>query len=321
AILLGCTPEQIRHAAGIAEYHGPRSQMMRCIDHPTMLRDGVCWGAPTGVTAAYMARAGFTGAPALTIEGDDAAPFWEGFSGANEDEKPACWRIIEETHYKAYPVCRWAHPALDAVADLMRTHTLASDDIARIEVRTFEKAVRLAGRAPTTLDELSYAIIYPLATMAVRGQIGTAELTPAVLTDPAIRDLADRITITSCPELTARSVNKRWADVTIVTRSGAMLASGPRTPRGDRDAPLSEAELENKYTAFAVPILGADRARRIADAARAIDTLDVDAFAQLRADVTAPVSPANAQIRPPQPTKADPTVSDGATIDIAGALA
>ena len=56
--LLGLTEEQTRHAAGIAEYHGPRSQMMRCIDHPTMLRDGVGWGAPSGVMAAYMAELG-----------------------------------------------------------------------------------------------------------------------------------------------------------------------------------------------------------------------------------------------------------------------
>ncbi|MEL6211762.1 MAG: MmgE/PrpD family protein, partial [Pseudomonadota bacterium] len=33
-------PEQLRHAFGIAEYHGPRSQMMREIAHPTMLHDG-----------------------------------------------------------------------------------------------------------------------------------------------------------------------------------------------------------------------------------------------------------------------------------------
>jgi 2-methylcitrate dehydratase PrpD len=58
--MLGLDGERIRHAAGIAEYHGPRSPMMRCIDHPTMLRDGVGWGAPTGVSAAYMAALGFT---------------------------------------------------------------------------------------------------------------------------------------------------------------------------------------------------------------------------------------------------------------------
>ena len=45
--LLGANTEQIRQAAGIGEYHEPCSQMMRCIDHPTMVRDGVgCsfWG-------------------------------------------------------------------------------------------------------------------------------------------------------------------------------------------------------------------------------------------------------------------------------------
>lgn len=38
---LGCDMESIRQAAGIAEYHGPSSQMMRCIDYPTMVRGGV----------------------------------------------------------------------------------------------------------------------------------------------------------------------------------------------------------------------------------------------------------------------------------------
>ena len=56
--LLGGNREQIRQAAGIGEYHGPRSQMMRCIDHPSMVRDGVGWGAPSGVTAAYLALRG-----------------------------------------------------------------------------------------------------------------------------------------------------------------------------------------------------------------------------------------------------------------------
>ena len=46
--------EQTKHALGIAEYHGPRSQMMRCIDHPTMLKDGSGWGAMAGVSACLL---------------------------------------------------------------------------------------------------------------------------------------------------------------------------------------------------------------------------------------------------------------------------
>ena len=45
-----------------------RGQMMRCIDHPTMLKDGSGWGAMCGVSAAYLAADGFTGAPAVTVE-------------------------------------------------------------------------------------------------------------------------------------------------------------------------------------------------------------------------------------------------------------
>ena len=41
---LGLTQAQTREAVGIAEYHGPRSQMMRCIDAPTMVKDGSGWG-------------------------------------------------------------------------------------------------------------------------------------------------------------------------------------------------------------------------------------------------------------------------------------
>ena len=56
ARLMKLTKEETRHALGIAEYHGPRSQMMRCIDYPTMLKDGSGWGAMTGVLSAKLAK-------------------------------------------------------------------------------------------------------------------------------------------------------------------------------------------------------------------------------------------------------------------------
>lgn len=57
AMVLG-DADTLRQAVGIAEYHGPRSQMMREIDNPTMLHDGSGWGAMVGVTSAELARAG-----------------------------------------------------------------------------------------------------------------------------------------------------------------------------------------------------------------------------------------------------------------------
>src|SRR4029078_12436831 len=73
---MGLDRARTREALGIAEYHGPRSQMMRCIDHPTMVKDGSGWGAMAGASAGMLAEAGFTAAPALTIESVDARPWW-----------------------------------------------------------------------------------------------------------------------------------------------------------------------------------------------------------------------------------------------------
>jgi 2-methylcitrate dehydratase PrpD len=268
---LECTADQIRHAAGIGEYHGPRSQMMRCIDHPTMVRDGVGWGAPSGVSAAFLAKGGFTGAPALTCE--QAPTFWADLGTA--------WRLVEDTHYKPYPCCRWAHPSLDAAAHLMAQHGLHHRDVAAVEIRTFHNATRLAGHEPATPDEFAYAIAFPVAAMIVRGQVGVAELAPDTLHDTDILRISRATTLIDDPHLTAISVGKRWAEVTIVMTDGTRHRADPRTPRGDTDMALSDAEISDKFHLFADPVLGVTRARDIETLCAGFDSLSVPDFARL----------------------------------------
>jgi len=268
---LDCNADQIRHAAGIGEYHGPRSQMMRCIDHPSMLRDGVGWGAPSGVTAAFLAREGFTGAPALTCE--DAPEFW-----ADLGDK---WRLVEDTHYKPYPCCRWAHPSLDAAAALMAKHELHHSDISHVEIKTFHMATRLAGHEPQNPDEFAYAIAFPVAAMIVRGQLGVAELAEKTLQDPDILRISKATTLVDDPHLTEISVGKRWAQVVLHLKDGRSIMSDPRTPRGDTDLPLSDVEISEKFHRFADPVLGVDRAAELETLSGNFDQLDKLDFARL----------------------------------------
>src|SRR4029078_8036035 len=90
---MGLDRARTREALGIAEYHGPRSQMMRCIDHPAMVKDGSGRGALGGVSAAYLASDGFTGAPAVVIEADRSG-IW--------DDLGERWYILEQ-YFKPYP--------------------------------------------------------------------------------------------------------------------------------------------------------------------------------------------------------------------------
>jgi len=269
AKLLGLDKEQLRHAMGIAEYHGPRSQMMRCIDFPSMLRDGVGWGSPAGVSAAYMAQMGFTGAPAITVEGEDAVTsrFW-----ADLGQR---WEIVN-THYKQYPVCRWAHPAIDAANKLMLQHDLTSNDIKAARIRTFHYASRLAGHEPKSLDELTYALAFPMAIMIVKRQIGAEQLVEDILHDPEILRISKATEIVDSDHYTKISTRQRWADVTLYLEDGREIQSEPNTPRGDPEDPLSDQEISAKFHLLANPVIGEKRAVSIEERVSQVDDSGFD---------------------------------------------
>ena len=255
ARLLGLDPARAREAIGVAEYHGPRSQMMRCIDHPTMLKDGSGWGAMAGVSAAYLARDGFTGAPAITVEGADAAEVW-----ADLGER---WRIAEQ-YFKPAPVCRWAQPPMIAAHNLMTENGLSSAQIEHVEVVTFHESLRLAVRSPRTTEEAQYSTAYPTAAIIARGEVGAAEVSEAAFADPEIRRLAQGMTIRESEAYNAEFPARRLAHVVLSLRDGRRLTSPTTEPRGDAEAPLSDAELLEKFHRLSSPLLTRERSERVA---------------------------------------------------------
>ncbi|MEZ0171844.1 MmgE/PrpD family protein [Microvirga sp. TS319] len=224
-----------RHALGIAEYHGPRSQMMRCIDHPTMVKDGSGWGALAGVSAAHLASDGFTGAPAVLIEADRSG-IW--------DDLGERWYILEQ-YFKPYPVCRWAQPAAEAASRLVGD--VPASRIAAIEIRTFSHGVRLGTVLPTTTEQAQYALGFPVAALLVRGQLGADEIMAGGLVDGAIAALASRIRLVEDEAFSARFPAERIAAATITLDDGTVLTSGPTSARGDPESPLTDDEILQKF--------------------------------------------------------------------------
>ena len=249
--------EQSKHALGIAEYHGPRSQMMRCIDHPTMLKDGSGWGAMTGVSAAMLAAAGFTGAPALTVEAPETAAIWSDLGTR--------WRITEQ-FFKPYAVCRWAQPAIAGALALQREHGLPLDDVARIEVSTFHQATRLASRRPATTEEAQYSLPFPVAAALAHGELGLAQLSGTGLQDAAVLRLADRIELVDAPEMNARFPAQRIARVRIETAAGALLDSGEVMAPWDAETPPTDDELIEKFRWLAAGSVSPARANDLIEA-------------------------------------------------------
>ncbi|MCP4379026.1 MAG: MmgE/PrpD family protein, partial [bacterium] len=178
-------PNILRHAIGIAEYHGPRSQMMREIDNPTMLHDGSGWGSMVGVVAAELALAGFEGAPAITIEGDSAAEYWRDLA--------TDWLTLRQ-NIKLFPVCRWAHAPIQAALNLRSEHAIAVNDIKSIEIHAFYEATRMAQDMPETTGKAQYSISYPVAAALTYGKLGAREVSGETFADP---DIAKLVSLTA----------------------------------------------------------------------------------------------------------------------------
>ncbi|GHF43887.1 MmgE/PrpD family protein [Seohaeicola zhoushanensis] len=257
ARLRGQSRAQLREALGIAEYHGPRSQMMREIATPTMLHDGSGWGALAGMSAALMAEQGFTGAPAITIEAPEAAAFWQDLG--------QFWQV-EQQYIKPYPTCRWAHAAVDAVRELCKANAASAGDVAEVRIRSFDYALALWPGMPETTSKAQYALPFPVAVMIVHGRIGLEHVSGAGLSDPEVARLVGRTRLIPEPRHEARYPEGRWADVELELTDGRVLASGDTHARGGPERPFTEADIIDKYMEFATPALGAARASGLRDA-------------------------------------------------------
>jgi 2-methylcitrate dehydratase PrpD len=285
ARLMGLDRARTREALGIAEYHGPRSQMMRCIDHPTMVKDGSGWGAMAGVSAGMLAESGFTGAPALTIESPDVRRWWTSLGRE--------WAVLEQG-FKAHGSCWWAQPAIEAALAVARTHRLRPADIVAIRVETFEKAIHLAHPSPTTTEQAQYSLPFPIAAALVKAAgpdeawygLGPDELLDPASADPETRRLARSIELVEAPDLSAAFPGRFLARISVTLRDGTAIGSPDTTFRGELDDPFDDDELTTKARWLMGPVLERDRVEGLLDAAWSM--ADAPSIDPLLRSLTAP---------------------------------
>ncbi len=253
---------QTYEALGIAEYSGPRNQMMRCIDFPSMVKDGSTWGGLAGSSAAQLAAEGFTGAPAISVFGDDVHDIWSDLGDR--------WTILEQ-YFKAYPVCRWAQPAVECVRQIKAKHDFSITDVVRVEVVTFHEAKRLNVKSPKDSDQAQYSTPFAVAC-AIRDGVISARAITSDFTDPRLLDLSDRVHTRESDEYNEKFPAERWAHVTIELESGQKLLSDPMIARGNPENALTDAEVEQKFFEFSSGAISAAQAQSIFDAVQALNS-------------------------------------------------
>jgi 2-methylcitrate dehydratase PrpD len=245
--LLGLDAEQMLHAFGSA---GTQSaglwEFLRDAAHSKQLH--TAHAAAAGLTAAYLAADGFTGARHI-LEGPQGLA-----AGTSTDADAA--RLVDglgmrwtvaETSFKFHASCRHNHPAADALLQAMRDHRLASADIEHVVARVHQGAIDVLGPVtdPQTVHQAKFSMGTVLGLIATQGRAGLVEF-DTLFRDPAVRDFAARVRMELDAEVDG-AYPARWiGKVTIQTRDGRRIEGRVDEPKGDPGNTLSRAELEDK---------------------------------------------------------------------------
>lgn len=227
--------------------------------------------AETGVTAAFLARAGMTG-PAQILEsswggffptycGDTAKPekLLEGLGQRN---------AIEATGIKPYACCRGSHSSIDALLQVIRTHGLVAAQIERIVVHCPAHTVRLVGgREVSSVLEAQMSLPYALAVTACSGRADLPQFDPVRIGEDEIR----RLMAATQLEADRPADDMEGPLLEVFLTDGQALRGQVPYAKGHPTNPLSDAEVHAKAESLIVPVLGAARFGQIT---RAIERLE-----------------------------------------------
>ena len=257
ARLLNCDAEQAWHALGIAEFHAAMTPEMRSVEHPSMLKDGIGWGAMVGVASAELAARGFTGIPSLFDTNGLGVPLAESLRSEH---------LILDLYFKPYACCRWAQPAVEGALSAASRIGASAADVARVRVHTFEAATHLRSVAPGTTEEAQFSLPWPVACALIDGVVGPEQVSEQSLTDHARRELAARVEVVVDARLEKAFPDQALAWVEIETTDGGCARSGISAARGDAGTLLRDSELTDKFRTLADPVLGSDCAKKLISA-------------------------------------------------------
>lgn len=250
--VMGLSSTCIEHALGIAEYHSTYSPMMRCIDHPSMVKDGISWGSMTGISSAYLAQQGFTGIPSLFT---------------TEQANPLIYELgdhyrIKHLYFKPHSCCRWAQPAVEGIKNLVQKYNLSHQNIARIVIHTFTESARLSREYPKNTEEAQYNLAFPVASYLVFGEVGPQQILQE-LSNKIILEIIDKIDIQIDQHLDDQFPGKALSQIEIQTLGGANYLSPVMQAKGDYDFPLTTREKKEKFLWLTTPLLGKKKSEKL----------------------------------------------------------
>lgn len=265
--LLGLTADQMTSALGLAGAQA--SGLMEMYGTSMQKRINPGPAARNGITAAMLARRGYTGADTI-LEGERG--FGRAFAGKLDTDALMAGlgsEVPVTVEYKPYSCARPIHNAIDCALEL-RAGGVALADIDTLVVRRHpDWANYHLISKPRTYHEAQVSLPYSVAIAFADGSALPAQYSNERLTDIPVMSLAGRVVVEADDTL-PRGVS---CHMTVTTKDGRTHSSQVDYPRGSTQNPLTDKDLTAKFLMLTDGVLPAGNGERIAEQVFELDAV------------------------------------------------
>jgi len=211
------------------------------------------WAAQSGMRAALLGRAGFSG-PRTVFEGVHG--FFHGFAHTTKGDYEALigdfgtrW-VTETLAFKPYPCGTMTHPYIDC-ARRLAVRGIKADDVVEMVCDVGEGTVHrlweplAAKQHPNNGYAGKFSSPYCIAAGFVRGNVGLSDFSDTAVHDPAVVALAAKVRYEIDPQ---NPYPKNFTGhIRATLRDGTVIEERQPYMRGGAQEPLSRADIDDKF--------------------------------------------------------------------------
>ena len=237
--------------------------------------------ARNGVLAARLAKAGFTANAQGVFEHEQG--FLEVFNGPGTYDVQRAMRawaapldiVKPGIGIKQYPCCGSAHPAIDAMLEIVARRRIEPQDVERIDAWIHARRLQHTNRPrPESALDAKFSLQYVLARALLDRAVSVAHFQNDSYRDARIAALLPRIHVAPYDESQFPRENHFGGAVRITLRDGSVESARVEQALGrTSDNPVPPEGLRRKFELCAAMVLREGVIAPIADAIGAIDTL------------------------------------------------
>jgi 2-methylcitrate dehydratase PrpD len=226
--------------------------------------------AQSGMLAALLASKNYTS----SNQGIEAKRGWANVTSTKQDYTEITEGLgktyeVSINTYKPFACGIVIHPVIDACIQLRKEHTLTAGQIDRMELRVHPLVLELTGKkTPQAGLEGKFSVYHSAAVAIVEGAAGEKQYSDKSVRNPVVVALRD--TVNAVADI---AIKEEQAHVAIILKDGRKLEKFVKHSIGSVERPMSDSDLESKFSNLADGVIPSDQARRLMDVCWSIEKL------------------------------------------------